>query len=316
MDSWELKDKVVVIAGIGDDQGFAWAIAKAFKNLGAIVIAGTWPPLLGILEQILVNEKFTASRKLKNGQELTFDAIYPLDALYDTLDDVPQDVRENKRYKDLQDFSISGFVDAIARDFKKVDIVIHAIANAKEIKNPLSRTSREGYLHALSASSYSFVSLCSHFINLMEPNGSCLTLTYRAADQVIPGYGGGMSSAKAALEADVRYLAYELGQEKMVRVNAISAGPLASRAARAIGLIDSMIEYSFHNSPLQRDLEAEDVAHTMLFLASSLGRAITGQVIYVDHGLSVMGRPTQKPAQQSVMGRPTQKLAEKEVALV
>lgn len=298
MDPWDLKDKVVVIAGIGDDQGFAWAIAKAFKNLGAKVIAGTWPPLLGILEQILVNEKFSESRRLKNGEELSFDAIYPLDALYDTLDAVPFEVKENKRYKGLQDFSISGFVSAVAQDFKKVDIVIHAIANAKEIKNPLSMTSREGYLHAISASSYSFVSLCSHFKNLMEPNGSCLTLTYRAADQVIPGYGGGMSSAKAALEADVRYLAYELGQEKMIRVNAISAGPLASRAARAIGMIDSMIEYSFHNSPLQRDLEAEDVANTMLFLASPLGKAITGQVLFVDHGLGVMGRPTQKVIQK------------------
>jgi enoyl-[acyl-carrier protein] reductase I len=298
MNPWDLKDKVVVIAGIGDDQGFAWAIAKAFKNLGAKVIAGTWPPLLGILEQILQNEKFSESRKLKNGLELSFDAIYPLDALYDTLDAVPLEVKENKRYKGLQDFSISGFVEAVAKDFAKVDIVVHAIANAKEIKNPLSKTSREGYLHALSASSYSFVSLCSHFKDLMQPNGSYLTLTYRAADQVIPGYGGGMSSAKAALEADVRYLAYELGQEKMIRVNAVSAGPLASRAARAIGMIDSMIEYSFHNSPLQRDLEAEDVANTMLFLASSYGKAITGQVIYVDHGLGVMGRPTQKAPQK------------------
>ncbi|MBM3195398.1 MAG: enoyl-[acyl-carrier-protein] reductase [Chlamydiae bacterium] len=293
MDQWDLKDKVVVIAGIGDDAGFAWAIAKAFKNLGAKVIAGTWPPLLGILEQILANEKYSESRKLKNGQELVFDAIYPLDALYDTLDAVPQDVKENKRYKGLDDFSIKGFVSRVAQDFGKVDIMIHAIANAKEIKNPLSMTSREGYLHALSASSYSFVSLCSCFKTIMGSNGSCLTLTYRAADQVIPGYGGGMSSAKAALEADVRYLAYELGQEKMIRVNAISAGPLASRAARAIGMIDSMIEYSFNNSPIQRDLEAEDVANTMLFLASPLSKAITGQVIYVDHGLGIMGRPTQ-----------------------
>lgn len=103
-----------------------------------------------------------------------------------------------------------------------------------------------------------------------------------------------MSSAKAALESDVRYLAYELGREKNIRVNGISAGPFASRAARAIGMIDSMIEYSHNNSPLQRDLEAKDVANAVLFLSSNLSQAITGQIIYVDHGLGVMGRPTEQ----------------------
>jgi enoyl-[acyl-carrier protein] reductase I len=293
MNPWDFRGKVVVIAGIGDDAGFAWSIAKAFKNLGAKVIAGTWPPLMGILEQILVNEKFAESRKLENGASLEFDAIYPLDALYDYPDEVPLDVRENKRYKGIEGFTISEFAKRIEKDFGAVDVFIHAIANAKEIKNPLSQTSRDGYLHALSASSYSFISLVSHLSAIMNQNGSCLTLTYRAAEQVIPGYGGGMSSAKAALEADVRYLAYELGREKKIRVNAISAGPLASRAARAIGMIDSMIQYSFLNAPLQRDLEAKDVANTSLFLASDMSCAITGQVIYVDHGLGVMGRPTQ-----------------------
>ncbi len=293
MNPWDFRGKVVVIAGIGDDAGFAWSIAKAFKNLGAKVIAGTWPPLMGILEQILVNEKFAESRKLENGASLEFDAIYPLDALYDYPDEVPLDVRENKRYKGIEGFTISEFAKRIEKDFGAVDVFIHAIANAKEIKNPLSQTSRDGYLHALSASSYSFISLVSHLSPIMNQNGSCLTLTYRAAEQVIPGYGGGMSSAKAALEADVRYLAYELGREKKIRVNAISAGPLASRAARAIGMIDSMIQYSFLNAPLQRDLEAKDVANTSLFLASDMSCAITGQVIYVDHGLGVMGRPTQ-----------------------
>jgi enoyl-[acyl-carrier protein] reductase I len=240
-----------------------------------------------------VNEKFAESRKLENGASLEFDAIYPLDALYDYPDEVPLDVRENKRYKGIEGFTISEFAKRIEKDFGAVDVFIHAIANAKEIKNPLSQTSRDGYLHALSASSYSFISLVSHLSAIMNQNGSCLTLTYRAAEQVIPGYGGGMSSAKAALEADVRYLAYELGREKKIRVNAISAGPLASRAARAIGMIDSMIQYSFLNAPLQRDLEAKDVANTSLFLASDMSCAITGQVIYVDHGLGVMGRPTQ-----------------------
>ena len=294
MDHWNLKGKTVVIAGIGDDQGFAFACAKAFKSLGAKVIAGTWPPLLGILEGIMTHEKYSSSRMMENGEELAFDAIYPLDALFDRPEDVPSDILENKRYKGIEGFTIQEFKENIQRDFGAIDIFVHAIANAKEIKNPLSQTSRDGYLHALSASSYSFVSLCSHLKEIMHPSGSCLTLTYRASEQVIPGYGGGMSSAKAALESDVRYLAYELGREKNIRVNGISAGPFASRAARAIGMIDSMIEYSHNNSPLQRDLEAKDVANAVLFLSSNLSQAITGQIIYVDHGLGVMGRPTEQ----------------------
>ncbi|MFZ4772753.1 MAG: enoyl-[acyl-carrier-protein] reductase [Chlamydiia bacterium] len=299
MSHLDFKGKVVVIAGVGDDQGFAWAIAKAFKNRGATIIAGTWPPLFGILEQILVNEKFAESRRLEDGSELQFDAVYPLDAMFDTPADVPQEILENKRYKGVEGFTISEFKEKIACEFGAIDVFVHAIANAKEIKNPLSKTSREGYLHALSASSYSFVSLSCHLKEIMNPNGSCMTLTYRAADQVIPGYGGGMSSAKAALESDVRYLAYELGQEKGIRVNAISAGPFASRAAKAIGMIDSMIEYSYNNSPIQRDLEGDDVANALLFLGSDMSRAITGQVIYVDHGLGVMGRPVQKATAHS-----------------
>jgi enoyl-[acyl-carrier protein] reductase I len=289
----DLEGKIVVIAGVGDDQGFAWSIAKAFKNCKAKVIAGTWPPLLGILEQIMQNEKYADSRRLNDGSELAFDAIYPLDALYDFPDDVPQEILENKRYKGIDGFTISDFKERIEKNFGKIDVFIHAIANAKEIKNPLSQTTRDGYLHALSASSYSFVSMCAQFKCLLSEKASCITLTYRASDQVIPGYGGGMSSAKAALESDVRYLAYELGQLNSTRVNAISAGPLASRAAKAIGMIDAMIEYSHNNSPIKRDLEAQDVANTVLFLGSSMSQAITGQTIYVDHGLSIMGRPIQ-----------------------
>ncbi len=303
MSDLDFKGKVVVIAGIGDDQGFAWAIAKAFKNKGAKVIAGTWPPLLGILEQILVNEKFAESRRLNDGSELAFDAVYPLDAMFDTPADVPKEILENKRYKGIEGFTISEFKEKIESNFGAIDVFVHAIANAKEIKKPLSQTTRDGYLHALSASSYSFISLCSYLKEIMNPNGSCITLSYRAADQVIPGYGGGMSSAKAALENDVRYLAFELGQEKQLRINAISAGPFASRAARAIGMIDSMIEYSHNNAPLPRDLEGGDVANAILFLGSDLSRAITGQVLYVDHGLSIMGRPIQSMPTQNVAAK-------------
>jgi enoyl-[acyl-carrier protein] reductase I len=137
---------------------------------------------------------------------------------------------------------------------------------------------------------------------LTRPGGSYLSLTYMAGERVIPGYGGGMSTAKAALEADTRTLAYEAGRRHGVRVNTISAGPWASRAASAIGFIDMMIEYTRANSPLPRALQAEEVGNTAAFLASPLASAITGTVIYVDNGYHSMGMavtPTPSPSPAS-----------------
>jgi enoyl-[acyl-carrier protein] reductase I len=131
-----------------------------------------------------------------------------------------------------------------------------------------------------------------------RPGASFLSLTYLASERVIPGYGGGMSSAKAALESDTRTLAYEAGRRWGVRVNTISAGPLASRAASAIGKIDRMIEYYRANSPLPRTLEAMNVGHTAAFLASPLAAAITGTTIYVDHGYHAMGMSVEQPVLQ------------------
>jgi enoyl-[acyl-carrier protein] reductase I len=114
------------------------------------------------------------------------------------------------------------------------------------------------------------VSMVRTFAPLMKPGGSFLSLTYMAGERVIPGYGGGMSSAKAALQADTRTLAYEAGRRHGVRINAISAGPWASRAASAIGFIDMMIDYCKTNSPLPRELDAKEVGATAAFLASPL----------------------------------------------
>lgn len=223
--------------------------------------------------------------------KLAFERIYPLDAAYDTLADAPAEVRENKRYKERGDFSIEGVTQALARDFgpMPLDIVIHSLANGPEVKKPLLDTSRQGYLTAVSVSAYSNVSLVRHLAPLMRPGGSFLSLTYMAGERVIPGYGGGMSSAKAALEADTRTLAYEAGRRHGVRINAISAGPWASRAASAIGFIDTMIEYCKANSPLPRALDATEVGATAAFLASPLAAAITGTVVYVDNGYHAMG---------------------------
>jgi enoyl-[acyl-carrier protein] reductase I len=123
----------------------------------------------------------------------------------------------------------------------------------------------------------------------MNKGGSALNLTYIASEKVIPGYGGGMSSAKAALESDTRVLAFEAGIKYALRVNSISAGPYASRAAKAIGFIEKMIEYTSKAAPLQRAIEAEDVANAAAFLASDLSSAITGEVIHVDCGMHMMG---------------------------
>jgi enoyl-[acyl-carrier protein] reductase I len=294
-----LKGKKAFIAGIGDDQGYGWAIAKALAEAGAEIIVGTWTPILKIFSTSLQTGKFDASRQLSDGSLMQFAKIYPLDASFDTPADVPQDIRENKRYKDVEGYTVEEVAQAVARDFGKIDILVHALANAPEVQKPLLETSRKGYLAALSASSYSFISLLHHFGPHLNPGGSVLSLTYIASERVIPGYGGGMSSAKAALESDTRTLAWEAGRLWGVRVNTISAGPLGSRAAKAIGFIDRMIDYSQMNAPLTQELEAQHVGNVSAFLASSLASAMTGSIIYVDNGLNIMGVAIDSPTLKS-----------------
>jgi len=295
-----LKGKIAFIAGVGDDKGFGWAIAKALAEAGATILIGTWTPILKIFTTSLKAGKFDASRRLSNGSLLEFAKIYPLDASFDRLEDVPEEVRENKRYKDVGHYTISEVADTIAHDFGHIDILIHSLANAPEIQNSLLSTSRKGYLAAMSSSTYSFVSLISHFGPLIKPGGSVLTLTFLASEKIIPGYGGGMSSAKAALESDTRTLAWEAGRKWNIRVNAISAGALGSRAARAIGFIDRMIDYSHVNAPLAaKDLHAAEIGNVAAFLCSPLASAVTGTIIYVDNGLHAMGVAVDSPCLQT-----------------
>jgi enoyl-[acyl-carrier protein] reductase I len=287
----DLSGKRALIAGVSDDGGFGFAIAKALAEGGASVCLGSWPPALGIFTKLLERGKMDESMRLSDGRKLEFERIYPLDAAFDTLAEVPAETRDNKRYKDVGDFSIEGMTRRLREDFGEgsLDVVVHSLANAPEVKSPLVDTSRQGYLSAISVSAYSNISLVRHLAPLMRPNGSFLSLTYMAGERVIPGYGGGMSSAKAALEADTRTLAFEAGRRWGVRVNAISAGPWASRAASAIGFIDTMIRYTSSNSPLPRPIDASDVGSTAAFLCSPLARAITGSVVYVDNGYHAMG---------------------------
>jgi enoyl-[acyl-carrier protein] reductase I len=292
----DLTGKRALVAGVADDAGFGFAIAKSLAEAGASVIVGTWPPALNIFTNLLERGKMDESRKLSGGQLLEFEKVYPLDAAYDTLADAPEDIRGNKRYKDTGDFSIDGLVQRIESDFGKgsIDIVIHSLANGPEVKKPLLETSRAGYLTAISVSAYSLVSMVSRLAPFMRKGGSFLSLTYLASERVIPGYGGGMSSAKAALESDTRVLAFEAGRKYGLRVNVISAGPLASRAASAIGIIEKMVAYCADNSPLTEPLQAEEVGNAAAFLSSSLASGITGTVIYVDKGYHSMGMALQE----------------------
>ena len=293
-----LAGKRAFVAGVADDNGFGFAIAKALADAGATIVLGTWPPALGIFENLLERGKIADSLALSGGRKLEFERIYPLDAAYDTLDDAPAEIRENKRYCDRGDFSVGGAAARFRNDFGEagLDIVVHSLANGPEVRNALLDTSRAGYLAAVSVSAYSNISLVRHFAPLMRPGGAFLSLTYMASERVVPGYGGGMSSAKAALESDTRTLAYEAGRRWGVRINAISAGPWASRAASAIGFIDTMISYTTANSPLPRPITATDVGNTAAFLLSPLAAAITGSVVYVDNGYHAMGMAVAAPA--------------------
>ncbi len=293
----DLSGKRALVAGVADDGGFGFAIAKAFAEAGASVCVATWPPALNIFLNLLERGKLDESRRLRDGSLLTFERIYPLDAAFDTLDDAPADLRDSKRYKDVGDFSIGGLAARLVADFgeRPLDILFHSLANGPEVKKPLLETSRAGYVAAVSASAYSLVSMVQRLGPLMRPGGSVGSLTYMASERIIPGYGGGMSSAKAALESDTRLLAFEAGRRYGLRVNTISAGPFPSRAASAIGIIGRMVEYCRANAPLAEVLEAHEVAHAAAFLASPLASGITGTTLYVDKGVHAMGMAVTMP---------------------
>ena len=293
----DLTGRRALVAGVADDGGFGFAIAKSLAEAGATVCVGTWPPALNIFLGLLQRGKMDESRRMSDGSLLEFEKIYPLDAAYDTLSDATEELRTSKRYKDVGDFSIAGLVERLTADFgeRPLDIVIHSLANGPEVKKPLLETSRSGYLTAVSVSSYSLISMVSRLGPLMRPKGSVLSLTYMASERVIPGYGGGMSSAKAALESDTRVLAFEAGRKFGLRINVVSAGPFASRAASAIGIIDRMVDYCAENAPLPEALTAEEVGTTAAFLSSDLASGITGTTIYVDKGYHTMGMTATPP---------------------
>jgi enoyl-[acyl-carrier protein] reductase I len=288
----DFSGKIALVTGVGDNEGFAWHIAKALQAAGARIVLAVHPRLVNIVESIMTRDQDAESRILPFGAgSLKVEKILPCDVSYDTMADVPESVRTDRRYARYSEYSIQGTVDTVGKEFGGIDILIHCVAFSPEITKIALQTSRSAYMTALGVSAYSLTSLLRAAQPYMENRtggASAVGLTYIGGERVVPYYGGGMSTAKAALQIDAAQLASNLGKNN-IRVNVISAGPYASRAARAIGDIQHMIDYAAQRAPLARPITAEEVANATVYLCSDLASGVTGQVLYVDSGYHVMG---------------------------
>ena len=256
MTAIDLTGKCALVMGVANKRSIAWAVARDLHAAGAE---------LGFTYQ---------GERLKNNVErLTKEIGAPPLWECDVTDDA----------------HIERLFGQVEKKWGQLDILIHSIAFAprEELEGEFLKTSREGFKTALEVSAYSLVPLARRAAPLMKDGGSILTLTFQASERVFPGYNV-MAMAKSALENIVRYLAYELG-EKNIRVNAVSAGPLSTLAARGVSGFTDMLDDHSKRAPLRRNITHEEVAHGMLFLASPLASGITGQVLLVDAGYSIMG---------------------------
>ena len=290
----DFSGKVALVTGVGDNDSFAWYIGKALQAAGAKIVLACHPRMLTIVENLLktTHADDAAKRKLPDGSDFAPVKLFPCDVSYDTMADVPDEVKNDRRFAKFPEYSIQGTVDAVGKEFGGIDILIHSVAFSREITKSLKDTSRKAYHEAMGISAYSLVSLVRAAEPYManRPGGaSVVGLTYVAGERVVPHYGGGMGTAKAALQMDAKQLAWHVG-EKNIRVNLISAGPYASRAARAINKdFDKLIEHAASHSPLRRPIGADDVAYSTVYLCSPLANAVTGQILYVDCGYNTMG---------------------------
>src|SRR5262245_37258402 len=290
----DFSGKVALVTGVGDNESFAWFISKALKAAGAKIVLACHPRMVNIVEGILGGEKYRESRLLPyGGGELQVEKVFAMDARFDTMADVDETTRNDKRWNKYPFYAIKEVVDAVGQEFGGIDMLIHSMAFSRDILKLMVDTSRAAYYEALGISAYSLTSLLRSAAPYMEnrPGGaSAVGLTYLGGTRVVPYYGGGMSSAKAALQIDAAQLAHNLGK-KNIRVNLSSAGPYASRAARSIrpGEFEKSIEYAAERSPLPRGIEPDEVANATVFLCSSLASAISGHTLFVDCGYNVMG---------------------------
>lgn len=282
-----LNGKTALVTGVADNVGFGWHIAKTLSHAGADVILSSHPRVISILDRFLTKDKYASSRMMPSGDEFRPKAVIPCDVAMDTIADLSDEQKQEKGYEGL-DISIEGMAKTLSANNEKIDIVVHSVAFSPEIDRLHLNVSRRGYLTAMSVSSYSLVALSRAMIPFMAGrSGSIIALSYLASERAVPFYGGGMASAKAALECDARMLSWSLG-ELGHRINIVSAGPYASRAAKSIGDIETMVEKTKEKSPLRRAIAPDDVANAVLFLSSDLSSVITGETIHVDAGFHAM----------------------------
>ena len=260
-----LEGKNALIFGIANKRSIAWGIAQAFHKHGA---------KLGFSY---------AGEVLKRRVE-------PLAESLGVTFVEPCDVGS--------DDEIAQVAQKAAEEFGGIDILVHSIgfANRDELSGPYYNTSREGFRLAMDISVYSFTALAKAFQPIMRPGGAMLTLTYYGSDKVAPNYNV-MGVAKAALEASMRYLAYDFGVQN-VRVNAISAGPIRTLAAAGVSGFKSMYRSFTELAPLAQPITIEDVGNTAVYLCSDLAAKTTGQVIFVDSGYNILGVPIPRTANE------------------
>lgn len=252
-----LAGKSGLVFGVANKRSIAWAIAQAWAQAGAR-LAFT----------------YQGDRLKENVEELagTFGQQTPL---------YPCDV--------TRDEDIARVFDQVGKDFGKLDILLHSVAFAPKdaLEGQFINTSRDAFRVAHDVSAYSLVALARGAAPLMSDGGSIIAMSYYGAVKVVPHYNV-MGVAKAALEASVRYLAYDLGPRK-IRVNAISAGPMNTLAARGIAGFTQMLKHYEEHTPLKRNLEPSELGSAGLFLASNMSTGTTGQTLYVDCGYEIMG---------------------------
>jgi enoyl-[acyl-carrier protein] reductase I len=252
----DLTGKTAVVFGLANKRSIAWGIAQKLHQAGATLAICYQNERMKAEAQDLINELPGASG---------FQCDVSSDAEIETL------------------------FNALREKYGKLAILVHAVAFAppEDLKGDFINTSREGFRIAHEVSVYSLIAVSRAAMPLMTEGGSIMTLTYFAAEKVVPNYNV-MALAKASLESTVRYLAWSLGA-KNIRVNAISAGPIKTLAARGIGAMGDMLKAAAERAPLKRNVDQLEVGGTALFLASDLSSAVTGEVIYVDCGYNIMG---------------------------
>ncbi len=251
-----LKDKTTLVLGLANRWSIAYSIARSFRREGAHLIL-----------------TYQGERQKDTVEELAKE----LGASRVLSCDVTQEA-------DIQHLS-----EMLRAEGEQLHAVVHSIAfaNKEDLARPFSETSRDGFLLAQEVSCYSLVAVARAVAPVMTDGGSIMTLSYLGSQRVMTNYNV-MGVAKAALEASVRYLASELGPRN-IRVNAISAGPIKTAAARAIKDFSKILDVVTTSAPLRRPTDPEEVADTAVFLASNLGRGVTGNVVYVDSGYQIMG---------------------------